>query len=161
MAKNGHTTYMTAQERGLGGVCAPRLQTPSSQRGSVPWPHGRPPGDTTESAQKWGQTRPHSAGEAGRTLPCSPSWETSSRGAPTGRGSALGLHPSTHRLAGRERHPPPRNENCHCPEACLFWKHLTKRLPRWLGGNPPAVHGWDPWMGKIPWSRKWQPVTVS
>ena len=58
---------------------------------------------------------------------------------------------------------PPRNGNCHCPEACLFWKHLTKRLPRWLSGNTPAGEvrlRWDPWGGKVPCRRGRQPIPV-
>ena len=35
-------------------------------------------------------------------------------------------------------------------------------LPRWLGGKASACqcrrHGFHPWVGKIPWSRKWQPT---
>ena len=41
-------------------------------------------------------------------------------------------------------------------------------LPRWLGGKDSACQcrifkkrGFDPWVGKIPWSRKWQPTPVS
>ena len=26
--------------------------------------------------------------------------------------------------------------------------------------NPPADAGFDPWVGKIPWRRKWQPTPV-
>ena len=38
----------------------------------------------------------------------------------------------------------------------------------WLGGKEPACQcrrrrwcGFDPWVGKIPWRRKWQPTPVS
>ena len=24
----------------------------------------------------------------------------------------------------------------------------------------PTMHGFDPWVGKIPWRRKWQPIPV-
>ena len=38
------------------------------------------------------------------------------------------------------------------------------RLPRWLSGKESACqhrrHGFDPYVGKIPWSRKWQPTPV-
>ena len=37
-------------------------------------------------------------------------------------------------------------------------------LPRWLSGKEPACqsrrHGFNPWFGKIPWRRKWQPTPV-
>ena len=34
--------------------------------------------------------------------------------------------------------------------------------PRWHSGNLPANagHRFNPWVGKIPWSRKWQPAPV-
>ena len=42
-----------------------------------------------------------------------------------------------------------------------------KRLPRWLTGKESISqcrrhrrHGFDPWVGKIPWRRKWQPTPV-
>ena len=40
-------------------------------------------------------------------------------------------------------------------------------LPRWLSGKESACqcrrrgkHGFDPWVGKTPWRRKWQPILV-
>ena len=40
-------------------------------------------------------------------------------------------------------------------------------LPRWLSGKESTCqcrgcrrHGFDPWVGKIPWNRKWQPPLV-
>ena len=37
-------------------------------------------------------------------------------------------------------------------------------LPRWLSGKESACqyrrHGFDPWVGKIPCRRKWQPTPV-
>ena len=48
----------------------------------------------------------------------------------------------------------------------LYYNKATGqgRLPRWLGGNESACecrrHGFDPWIGKIPWRRKWQPTPV-
>ena len=40
-------------------------------------------------------------------------------------------------------------------------------LPRWLSGKELAIpfakcgkHGFDPWVGNIPWRRKWQPTPV-
>ena len=41
---------------------------------------------------------------------------------------------------------------------------LTSGLPRWLSGKEFACQGrrqkFDPWVGKIPWRRKWQPTPV-
>ena len=44
---------------------------------------------------------------------------------------------------------------------------LTTRLLRWLSGEEPAYqcrthkrHGFDPWIGKIPWRKAWQPTPV-
>ena len=37
-------------------------------------------------------------------------------------------------------------------------------LPRWLSSKESACQcrrrGFDPWIGKIPWRRKWQPAPV-
>ena len=40
-------------------------------------------------------------------------------------------------------------------------------LPRWCRGKEPACQcmrhkrsGFDPWVGKIPWKRTWQPTLV-
>ena len=35
-------------------------------------------------------------------------------------------------------------------------------LPKWLSGKESACQagGFDPWVGKIPWRRKWQPTPV-
>ena len=37
-------------------------------------------------------------------------------------------------------------------------------LPRWLNGKESACQcrgcRFDPWVGKIPWRRKWQPIPV-
>ena len=41
---------------------------------------------------------------------------------------------------------------------------LIKLLPRWFSGKESACqwrrHKLDPWVGKIPWRRKWQPTPV-
>ena len=38
------------------------------------------------------------------------------------------------------------------------------RIPWWLSGKDSACqcrrHGFNPWVRKIPWSRKWQPTAV-
>ena len=45
--------------------------------------------------------------------------------------------------------------------------YLYTGLPRWLSGKESACQcrrhrrpGFDPWIGKIPWRRKWQPTPV-
>ena len=52
---------------------------------------------------------------------------------------------------------------------CLFLLHCSYYVgfPRWSSGKEPIcqcrrhkVHGFDPWVGKIPWRRKWQPVSL-
>ena len=44
---------------------------------------------------------------------------------------------------------------------------VTYGVPGWLGGKESSCQcrryrrlGFDPWVGKIPWSRKWQPTPV-
>ena len=44
---------------------------------------------------------------------------------------------------------------------------LKGGLPRWLSGKESACqcrrcrrHEFDLWVGKIPWRRKWQPISV-
>ena len=42
--------------------------------------------------------------------------------------------------------------------------HIVTLLPWWLSGKTSACHcrrcWFDPWVGKIPWRRKWQPTPV-
>ena len=49
----------------------------------------------------------------------------------------------------------------------LLWSTQNARLPRWLSGKKSAClcrrHKrlqFDPWVGKIPWRRAWQPTPV-
>ena len=49
----------------------------------------------------------------------------------------------------------------------LFWSRLyftCQNFPWWLSGKESACqckrHGFNPWAGKIPWDRKWQPSPV-
>ena len=57
----------------------------------------------------------------------------------------------------------------------IFWKKIGYQRGRtienllftiytWLSGKEPACqcrrHGFNPWVGKIPWRRKWQPTPV-
>ena len=52
------------------------------------------------------------------------------------------------------------------PRNCSSLKEAkeTTGLPRWLSGKGSARqcrrHRFDPWVGKIPWSRKWLPTPV-
>ena len=53
-------------------------------------------------------------------------------------------------------------------EKLSYWPFLASvGLPRWHSGKESACQcrrckrcGFDPWVGKIPWSRKWQPTPV-
>ena len=54
-------------------------------------------------------------------------------------------------------------------QGCILSPHLFNfdGLPRWLSGKESACqcrrrgkHGLDPWVGKTPWRRKWQPILV-
>ena len=47
------------------------------------------------------------------------------------------------------------------------WSRKFHGLPRWCSGKEyacqhraPKRHRFNPWVGKIPWSRKWQPMPV-
>ena len=51
------------------------------------------------------------------------------------------------------------------PMGCnSFHLNITLGLPWWLSGKESACqwkrHRFDPWVGKIPWRRKWQPIPV-
>ena len=48
-----------------------------------------------------------------------------------------------------------------------YWKSEHYQLPRWLSGEEPACQcrrcrkwQFNPWVGKIPWRRKWQLTSV-
>ena len=47
------------------------------------------------------------------------------------------------------------------------YRQLIQQLPRWCSGKEPTCQcrrhkrrGFDPWVRKIPWRRKWQPAPV-
>ena len=46
----------------------------------------------------------------------------------------------------------------------LVWPLVLERLPWWLRGQSVCLQcgrpGFDPWIGKISWRRKWQPTPV-
>ena len=52
------------------------------------------------------------------------------------------------------------------PQGLHTWSSLWRkcRLPRWLSGKEFSCQcrkrRFDPWIGKIPWRRKWQPTPV-
>ena len=57
----------------------------------------------------------------------------------------------------------------HCVQMALGSKHQciciqTSGLPRWFSGKESACQcrrcWFHPWVGKIPWTRKWQPTPV-
>ena len=58
--------------------------------------------------------------------------------------------------------------NCHSNLTLLLSKHykleVTVRIPRWHSGKESICQhrrrSFDPWVRKIPWSRKWQPTPV-
>ena len=51
-----------------------------------------------------------------------------------------------------------------CPFSALWGKLHIEGLPKWLSGKEPTCQcrrcGFDPWVGKIPWKRKWQATPV-
>ena len=53
----------------------------------------------------------------------------------------------------------PQSENTVWASFCLIIS-----IPWWLSGKELAYqgkrHGFNPWVGKIPWKRKWQPTPV-
>ena len=73
-----------------------------------------------------------------------------------------------------QKHLPPRKQDicsksylivcvCMCVCTCVC-ERACVGLPRWLRGKESARqcrrHGFDPWVGKIPWRRKRQPTPV-
>ena len=46
----------------------------------------------------------------------------------------------------------------------LIFAILSYGPSSWVSGKEPICQfrrqGFDPWVGKIPWSRKWQPIPV-
>ena len=63
-----------------------------------------------------------------------------------------------------------KTDQSHSIDKFLFWLpryQRVLRLPLGLSGKESAYQcrrcrrrGFDPWVGKIPWSRKWQPTSV-
>ena len=54
--------------------------------------------------------------------------------------------------------------HCLLQLASFAQEFVTSRLPGWCSGKESTCqfrrHGFDPWVGKIPWRRKWQPTPV-
>ena len=53
------------------------------------------------------------------------------------------------------------------PRECRSVQYQLRGLPRYHSGNDSVCqcrrherHGFHPWVGKIPWRRKWQPIPV-
>ena len=61
-----------------------------------------------------------------------------------------------------------RTKECIITPSCHLGKYnMHLGLPRWLSGKEPTCqhrrrksHGFDPWVGKIPWRRKWELTPV-
>ena len=62
-----------------------------------------------------------------------------------------------------------RAEHCLAPRflPCSSPHAYLEVLPRWHSGKKSTCqcrrfkrHGFDPWVGKMPWSRKWQPTPL-
>ena len=56
---------------------------------------------------------------------------------------------------------------CRCSVLCVLTNTQSSGLSEWLGGKESTCQcqrrrrlWFDPWVQKIPWSRKWQPVPV-
>ena len=58
----------------------------------------------------------------------------------------------------------PVNMISHSHDYVLLYSRVDFGLPRWLSGRESVCqckrHRSDPWVGKIPWRRKWQPTPV-
>ena len=54
--------------------------------------------------------------------------------------------------------------SCHLNSMGLGQQSLVTVLPRWLSGEEPTCqcrkHGFNPWVKKILWRRKWQPTPI-
>ena len=75
----------------------------------------------------------------------------------------LGIEPRSPALqADSSPSQPPRKPIDHIPY--VYYIPVTYRLPRWLSGKESTCQcrrcGFDPWVGKIPCRRKWQPTPV-
>ena len=59
---------------------------------------------------------------------------------------------------------PNRTENGTLPSRVTSLVPEGEELPKWLSSKEPACqyrrHGFDPWVGKISWKRKWQLSSV-
>ena len=71
-------------------------------------------------------------------------------------------------LVGKFFTPEPPGKPCFSVlRTVSIRRHWEGRLPRWPSGKESICqcqrckrHGFDPWVGKISWSRKWQPAAV-
>ena len=85
------------------------------------------------------------------------------------QGSCLSMRAQLSPSISSIHHEPPYNLNTNVAFTVCWESHLTtllmsssldSGLPRWLSGKESACqcgrHGFGPWVGKIPWRRKWQ-----
>ena len=107
-----------------------------------------------------------------RKIPWSRKWQPSPVFLPSRRSEvSLGL---TELSSSCEFYGFPSESTSSAPEVPVekskgFWDSLPSAsgTPRWLSGKEPTCQcrrhkrcGFDPWVGKIPWCRKWQPAPV-
>ena len=83
------------------------------------------------------------------------------------RGSTLRIWSMTQQLPGACRSMPGERRWKNCFKACAGSWHLAFGFPRWRSGEESSCQcrgskrcKFDPWVGKIPWSRKWQPTPL-
>ena len=83
------------------------------------------------------------------------------------RGSTLRIWSMTQQLPGACRSMPGKRGWKNCFKACVGRWHLAFGFPRWRSGEESSCQcrgskrcKFDPWVGKIPWSRKWQPTPL-
>ena len=91
---------------------------------------------------------------------------------PATRSKCLWLKPPVLRRSGLDTHRAPQSQSGRCWGLTVRPSTLSVEsldfLPRQLSGQDsvsqcrrPRRPGYDPWVGKSPWSRKWQPPQCS
>ena len=82
------------------------------------------------------------------------------------RGQPLGAQSRMDQAVGRDAGERGKSSGmgCECEmSVCCRFHFITESPVAQVVKNPPSVMrcGFDPWVRKIPWSRKWQPTLVS